>query len=169
MATFNTPNVGSKIVLGKLSQVQRAKTDNPAKPLSLFDFDSGTVTLPSTAAQQDDRWYCFTFPDNCRLLSLSYVSSDRDTGAAAIVEDIVATNAAGTDIVLINDSTAAQAGTSSLLDTAMIGVDVSNMRLGGLVITSAATPAAGTVRLKGIISVGKSGYGFMSFPASTAS
>lgn len=169
MATFNTPNVGSKIFLNKLSQVQRAKTDNPTKVLGVVDFDSGVVTVPSTAAQAADVVFVGTFPDNCRLLDLVYISSDRDTGSVAIVEDVVARNSADVDTILINDTVAAQAGTAARLDTAMIGVDVSNMRLGLVVGVSAATPAAGTIRFKGLVSVGKSGYGFISFPASTAS
>lgn len=168
MATFNTPNVGSKIFLNKLNQVQRAKTDNPVKPLGVVDFDSGVVTVPSTAAQQDDVVFVYTFPDNCRLLDLVYISSDRDTGSVAIVEDVIARTSGGVDTVLINDSISAQAGVASRLDTAKIGVDVSGMKLGVLVITSAATAAAGTIQFKGLISVGKSGYGFVSFPASTA-
>lgn len=168
MATFNTPNVGSAIVLGKLKQVQRGKMDNPSTALGIFDFDSGLVTVPSTAAQQDDQVFVLTFPANCRLLELQYVSSDRDTGSVAIVEDIIAENSAGTEIVLINDSIAAQAGTADILDEGMKFVDVSNMLLGLRVVTSAATAAAGTVRFKGVISVGKSGYGLASFPASTA-
>lgn len=165
--TLNTPNVGTKVFLSKLSQVERAMVDNPTKPLGLFEFDSGSITSASTQHQQDDIIYAFTFPDNCRLVDLVYISGDKDSdGSPAIVEDVVLTDTAGSHVVIINDTTVGQAGGTALIDTAKKFVDCSNQKLGVKIVTSAATSQASTIRFKGIVSVGKSGYGLVSFPAS---
>ena len=123
----------------------------------LFAFDTGAVTI-STDKVDDigDEHYVLRFPDQTYLVALQVTSTEMDTGVDALVMDFQTQTSGGTEAKLITGSTIGQGGGSDELD-ANLGsslLDVSNLYLGHEVTTDAATPAAGTLRYKGLVWMG---------------
>jgi len=158
VGTVNSNFVNNKIFLTKAKRVRNQSAGSPHRPNGLFFFDTGAITIATTQMDDaGDQVFALTFPGQCRLIALQVKSSDRDTHATpTLVEDIIAENAAGTEIVLINDTTIGQGGLSDELDLGLnlFGVDVSAMKLGSRVVTAAATVAAGTLTYKGLVLIG---------------
>lgn len=160
-STQNSTSVGTRIFLNNLALVRNAA--NLQQDVGLAEF-SVTKSIPTLYGDDvNDEYFVFTAPDNCRLWQLRYVVSGAglDTGTT-LVEDVIAENSAGTEIVLINDTTISQAGGAITLDNARIGTDVSNMKIGLKVDTAATGLATGiTVTFSGIVGLGVSNYGYV--------
>jgi len=128
------------------------------RPVGLFAFDSGADTVAATNTETaGDELFTIKFPDETYLLSLQVTASVLDSnGIPALVFDTIVEDSAGSETVLINDSTIGQAGGSDELDAnaGHILRDVSNQYLGFKVATGAATAAAGTIRYKGLVWMG---------------
>lgn len=162
-----TPFVG-KPFQTKLNRVQNAKTNAPYRPNGIYAFDTGsTLSVPATSSDDTgDEYFVITFPANCLLLGLRYTSADRDTNATpALVEDVIVENSAGTEVVLINDTTVGQAGGDDLIDTGtdLYMMDVSGQKLGIKNVTGAATAAAGNIRFRGLVYIGENDYSIVKF------
>lgn len=160
-----TPFLG-KPFQTKANRVQNAKTNAPYRPNGFYAFDTGTaISVPTTSSDgAADEYFVITFPANCRLIELLYTSAVRDTGATpALVEDVIVENSAGTEVVLINDTTVGQAGGSDDLDANLRYLDVSGMKLGVKVVTGGATPAAGNIRFRGTVLLGEDDYAVVKF------
>lgn len=164
-ATVNDVNVNNKSFQRKLNHVSNARFGAPNKPNGLFYFDTGDRSIAATSGDDtNDEFFVLTFPANTRLLALQYSSSDRDTGAA-MVEDVIVENAAGTEVVLINDTQTGRGSASDELDLggSHFGRDVSGMKLGLKVVTAGSSAAAGTVRFKGVVLIGEDSYSNVKF------
>lgn len=135
-------------------------------PAGFFAFDSGAQTVATTNTETiADELFVLKFPDNTYIYDLQVTVTDLDSDGTPTLElDHIVENSAGTETILINGSgsTIAEAGGSDDMDRGAGNMfkDVSNQYLGFKVRTAAATPAAGTVRYKGIIYIGAPLTGF---------
>lgn len=143
----------------KANKVQNAKANAPYRPIGVVPFDTGNLSVPSTSSNDvGDEYFAITFPANCRLLMLRYTSADRDTNATPLLkDDVIVENSAGTEIVLISDSTIGQAGGEDELDANLSFTDVSSMKLGIKIDTAAGTAATGNIRFRGLVLLGEDG------------
>lgn len=161
-AAYSIGSTANKRSTWRLIKHATNYTNNvPFDPQGFFAFDTGAQALAATNVDDaDDAKFTFQFPDNCYIYDLQATVTDLDGDAApALVFDVITSTtgaSGGTEVVLINDSDAGQAGGSDELDrnSGHMFRDVSGLYLGIRVVTPAATPAAGTIRFKGIIHVG---------------
>lgn len=138
----------------------------PSQPQGLYAFTRTEAISTGSLDDIGDKVVFLKFPDQCRLVDLQITSDDLDTdGSPTIRLDVQVRNAAGTEVVLINSSQAAVAGTSDRLDEdgGHLLRDVSNQFLEIEVEAVSATPAAGNVTLSGIVLIGEANRAFCSF------
>lgn len=142
----------------KAKRITAVQKNPNLRPVGVYAFDSGADTVATTNTETaDDELFTLKFPDETYLISLQATATDLDSNVApALVFDVIVEDSAGTEVVLINDTTIGQAGGSDELDanSGHILRDVSNHYLGFKVGTGAATAAAGTIRYKGLVWIG---------------
>lgn len=158
------PFIG-KSFQSKANKVQNARSSSPNRTINVYPFDTGNISVPSTSSNDaTDEFFAITFPGNCRLLMLRYTSADRDTNATpTLVEDVIVENSAGTEVVLINDTTVGQGGGEDELDANLSFLDVSSMKLGIKIDTGAATAATANIRFRGLVILGEDGEAVIKF------
>ena len=124
-------------------------------PRGVFAFSTGAVDIATTNVDDAaDQVFFLTFPGKAYLMDLQVTAEDLDDGTD-LVFDVIVENSAGTEVVLINDTTIGQAGGSDRLDAdGHLLRDVSNQMLGIKIVTAAGTPAAGAITLKGVVWLG---------------
>jgi hypothetical protein len=106
------------------------------------------IALVAGDLDASDETPVFAFPDNTYLLRLDVKSTDLDTdGTPAVLLDFITEDSAGTEVVLINDSTIGQAGGNDELDTNLdpSARDVSNKSIKLKVATAPDAAQAGTL------------------------
>lgn len=159
-ATINGSNVGATTARNRAKAVQNKRAGAPFALNGEYWFDR-TESFATTAIDDaNDETFFFTAPDQSRITELYAVASDMDSGTN-MVFDVIAENAAGTEIVLINDTTIGQAGGTAALDTAKAFTDVSNMKIG--VKIGVAGTTAGTIRLIVKLLIGNQNEAFIAF------
>jgi len=105
-----------------------------------------SVTVATTSMQANEQTEFFYFPEKFLLTRLKVISAT--LGASAGVVDVQVRNAAGTKVVLINDSTMFVAGGFEYLDDAIVlPLDVGGKVLDMEFVTAMTTPAAGIVKV----------------------
>ena len=166
--TVNSSSVNSKAFQNKLNKVANYRGAAPNRPAGLYAFDTQDMTIVAAqAGDAGDEFFFFTAPGNCKLVEIEYTSSDRDSNVSpTLVEDVISETAAGVETILVTGATSGQAGTvSAMLDrtTEMFMKDISGQKIGLKVTTGAATAAAGTGRLKGIVLIGTPGYAYVDY------
>lgn len=160
--------VSSGGFLASLKKVQNAISNNPGKPLGIRFVEVTSDTIPTTSLDTiGDEFFAFRMPPNCRLYSLQVIGTDMDSNATpTLVVDVIAETAAGVETVLINDSTVGQSATVSDeldLGLGLVGIDLSGQKIGTRVVTTSATPVAGTYTYRMGIVVGKDQHGVVKF------
>lgn len=122
----------------------------------LFPFGD-VFTIPATSVDDvNDIQRLWQFPAGAYIWDLRATPSDMDTGAAALVYSLLVTDAADSTLVtLVSGSTNGQAAAGSdRILSAAVGKFVGGSYLSLKVTTAAATPAAGTIKVVGLISLG---------------
>lgn len=121
-----------------------------------FTFEAEVPTTSTDEA--DDEYRLGYFPNNYNiyLVDLQVTTDDLDTNATPTAVFDVITDDGSSEVVLINDSTVMQGGGSDRLDAdgGHLLRQVDGKWIGIKMATEAATPAAGTVTLKGLVYVG---------------
>lgn len=115
--------------------------------------------VPTTSTdEQNDEYRLGYFPDdyNIYLMDLQVTADDMDTHATPTAVFDVNLDDGSSEVTLINNSTVMQGGGSDELDADAGHVlrSVSGNWLVVKMVTAGATPAAGTVTLKGLVYVG---------------
>ena len=105
-----------------------------------------TATIPTTSMQANEQTEFFYFPEKFLLTRLVLISED--LGASDGVIDLQVRNAAGTKVVLVNDSTITVAGGTEELDvTIVLPLDVGGKVLDIEFVTAMTTPAEGDISI----------------------
>lgn len=127
-------------------------------PRGVYAFTFEAEVPTTSTDEQDDEYRLGYFPENYNiyLVDLQVTTDDLDTHATPTAVFDVNIDDGSTEVTLINNSTVMQGGGSDRLDTdgGHLLRSVSGNWLGIKMVTAAATPAAGTVTLKGLVYVG---------------
>lgn len=164
-AAYDATAANKKAFFRNLKRVNAYDKNVKYDPTGVFAFNTGAKTVATTNIDDaGDAVFFVQFPSNTYLIDLQYTFTDVDDATAFVWDAVTSTTGAsgGTEVVLINNSTAGQAAGSDELDrnAGHFLRDVSNLYLGFKVDTASGTPAAGTLTIKGLVYIGDIVTGF---------
>jgi len=153
-------SANSSVFTRQLEAAQRKRvTSHPMRPVGFYPFESTTAIATTSLDDVNDEVYLVKFPENCYLLGSSLVvtATDMDTNATPTLVFDINIDTGLSESTMVNNSTIGQAGGTDYSEATGIPeglIDVGGDYLGMKVVTAAATGAAGTITVQGIVYVG---------------
>lgn len=152
-------SLGNAPILRAIRRYVTHKNANPGERFGLVPFDTGLITVPSTSLQADDDLLLFKFPPNARVAQIQATVTAMDTNATPTLVYALALHDGTTQSTsLLSGGTAAQAGGVDSVGSGILAIDCSDKYLAFCPSAQAATAAAGTIRVRGLLLLdGRSG------------
>lgn len=134
------------------------RNTNPGDQFGLIPFDSGDITVPTTVTDATDTLVLFQFPESITgAVDVQAVWTDMDSGTGTlrfkVGYGLVDGTYQGDLISATTIGTGANAAGSAKSAEPLLGVSVGGKYCLLTVTAAANTPAAGTVRIRGVASM----------------